>query len=291
MAINSCDPCACIPPNINQGFYNQTSLVILCGILEAVQGGTGGGDVNLIEVGGSPIALGQGLMAASLPVTIASNQTWTGASNLGKAEDTAFADGDTGIALLGVRRDTAASSTSTNGDYGTVNLDSSGCLYAQARGPVAHGQTAVDNPLINGAVARTSNPGGFTNGLAVTHTTDLIGRQVVALHGLPETTFTAVSAADIVNTSSTQVAAAVASTRRYISAISVSNMSATVNTRVDILDGSTVVWTGPASANGGGYSITFPQQIRCSVNTAINAQCGTTGAEVRVAIAGTNSAQ
>lgn len=38
-------------------------------------GGTGGGDVNLIEVGGSPIALGQTTEANSLPITIASDQS------------------------------------------------------------------------------------------------------------------------------------------------------------------------------------------------------------------------
>jgi hypothetical protein len=40
-----------------------------------VVSGGGGGNVNLIEVGGSPIALGQTTMSASLPVTIASDQT------------------------------------------------------------------------------------------------------------------------------------------------------------------------------------------------------------------------
>lgn len=38
-------------------------------------GGGGGGAVDLTEVGGSPIALGQALMAASLPVVLASNQS------------------------------------------------------------------------------------------------------------------------------------------------------------------------------------------------------------------------
>ncbi len=38
-------------------------------------GGGAGSDVNLIEVGGAAIALGQAAMAASLPVVIASNQT------------------------------------------------------------------------------------------------------------------------------------------------------------------------------------------------------------------------
>lgn len=37
-------------------------------------GGTGGGDVNLIEVGGAPISLGQTTASASLPVTLDTTQ-------------------------------------------------------------------------------------------------------------------------------------------------------------------------------------------------------------------------
>lgn len=294
MSVDFCDPCAC-PSKFARGseMYNLASLQILCDIAtNTAGGGGGGGNVNLTQVGGAAYALGAAATAASIPVTIATDQAWTGASNLGKAEDAAHVSGDVGIQMLAVRRDTAASSTSTAGDYATINTDSSGCLYAQVRGAVGHGQTAVDQPVISGSVARTSNPGGFTAGLAIDFLSDTIGRQIVTMHGLPENTFTGVSAADIVDTTSTQVVAAGGvGIRRYISAITVSNMHATVATRVDILDGATVVWSGPAAANGGGYTITFPQQIRCSANTAINAQCGTTGAAVRVAISGTNSSQ
>jgi len=88
-------------------------------------GGGGGGDVNLIEVGGAAIALGQTTMSASLPVAIASNQTWTGATNLGKAEDAAHASGDTGVMALGVRVDTATA-FGANGDYTPFRTDQYG---------------------------------------------------------------------------------------------------------------------------------------------------------------------
>jgi len=55
---------------------------------------------------------------------------------------------------------------------------------------------------------------------------------------------------------------------------------------VDILDDTTVIWSGPAAALGGGFNHTFTTPIKCTVNKALNAQCGTTGAAVRVAIAG-----
>ena len=105
----------------------------------------------------------------------------------------------------------------------------------------------------------------------------------------PGVPFSATSGSDIVNTTSTQVkAAAGAGLRYYITAISVSNLSASVNTRVDIQDGSggTVLWSGPAAASGGGFEITFPTPIQGSVNTGIYAVCGTTSAQVRVSVAG-----
>jgi hypothetical protein len=63
-------------------------------------------------------------------VDVASVVPGTAATNLGKAEDAAHTTGDTGVAILGVRRDTAASGADTDGDYGTINLDATGRLWA-----------------------------------------------------------------------------------------------------------------------------------------------------------------
>lgn len=48
------------------------------------------------------------------------------------AEDAAAGSGDSGVMVLGVRRDTAASSSGTDGDYSTLNLNASGRLYTSA---------------------------------------------------------------------------------------------------------------------------------------------------------------
>lgn len=286
MAINSCDICGCIPQNVGTEFFNQAALNLLCGILENTQGGGVASAVNVNQIGGVALAFGQALSAASIPVVLASDQDFV------KAEDAVHASGDKGIMSLSVRRDTAASGAGTAGDYATINTDANGRLYTQTVGAVGHGQTAVDSPVMTGSVCRSSNPSAFSAGLSIDYLADLIGRQVVTMHGLPENTFVGVSSADITDTTSTSVVpAAGAGLRRYISAITVSNLHATVPTRVDILDNATVIWSGPAAINGGGYTITFPQQLRCSANQAINAQCGTTGAAVRVAISGTTSAQ
>jgi hypothetical protein len=68
-------------------------------------------------------------------VDVASVVPGTAATSLGKAEDAAHTTGDTGVAILGVRRDTAASGADTDGDYATLNLDSTGRLWT--RDPLA----------------------------------------------------------------------------------------------------------------------------------------------------------
>lgn len=114
-----------------------------------------------------------------------------------------------------------------------------------------------------------------------------VNSEGVQPYGTLANLFYGVSASDIVTTNSTQVVAAGgAGVRYYITSISVSNMDATVNTRVDILDGATVIWSGPAACLGGGFVQTFPAPLRGTANTAINAQCSTTSAQVRVAVAG-----
>ncbi len=52
----------------------------------------------------------------------------TGATNLGKAEDSAHASGDTGVMALAVRRDTLAASSGTTGDYEPLQTDANGQL-------------------------------------------------------------------------------------------------------------------------------------------------------------------
>lgn len=98
--------------------------------------------------------------------------------------------------------------------------------------------------------------------------------------------WTANSSGDITDTSASTVKAATTGACHYIMAITVSNMHATVGTRVDIKAGSTVLWQGPAAANGGGFSIAFKLPIQVTVSTAITAVCGTNGAAVRVSIQG-----
>lgn len=57
----------------------------------------------------------------------------TAAGNLGKAEDAAHTTGDVGVFILAKRTDAAAVSGGTDGDYVSVNVDSTGRLWARAQ--------------------------------------------------------------------------------------------------------------------------------------------------------------
>lgn len=55
----------------------------------------------------------------------------TSAAHLGKAEDTAHASGDTGVAVWAVRSDTLAAASGTTGDYEPFHTDSNGALWTR----------------------------------------------------------------------------------------------------------------------------------------------------------------
>lgn len=88
-------------------------------------------------------------------------QLGTGATALLKAEDAAHASGDTGVMALAVRRDTAAASSGTTGDYEPLQTDATGRLRvadsATSRiGALLNARTtALDNILLVKASAGT----------------------------------------------------------------------------------------------------------------------------------------
>lgn len=63
----------------------------------------------------------------------------------GVVEDAASAGGEEGILMLAVRRDTAASSSGTDGDFSTLNTDSTGKLHVNVGNTVTVASHAVTN--------------------------------------------------------------------------------------------------------------------------------------------------
>ena len=101
--------------------------------------------------------------AASLNVTASGTVTanlgtgGTAATSLGKAEDAAHASGDTGVAVWSVRRDTAATGTSADGDYASLNTDSTGHLWTRIGLALPAGTNVIGDVGLSG---RTT--GGLT---------------------------------------------------------------------------------------------------------------------------------
>lgn len=65
----------------------------------------------------------------------ASSIPGTGATNLGKAEDAAHTTADTGLFMLGVRKDSATQLTDAAGDYSPISTDAYGAVYARSDHP------------------------------------------------------------------------------------------------------------------------------------------------------------
>lgn len=115
----------------------------------------------------------------------------TGATNLGKAEDTAHADGDTGVLILGVRNHNSGSTN--DGDYSAISVDSTGNMNTLSRRDLqrisvlltgAQVTTATTayiagdqvGPLITLAnAARVTGGGGMITGVTLIDQGDVIG--------------------------------------------------------------------------------------------------------------------
>lgn len=99
----------------------------------------------------------------AVPVEVLASAPGTGASSLGKAEDAAHASGDVGVEMLAVRRDTAASSAGTDGDYATVNQDSTGHAWVREGFAAAaeDNTNAVIAQAIKPVASATYSPSGF----------------------------------------------------------------------------------------------------------------------------------
>jgi hypothetical protein len=153
-------------------------------------------------------------------------------------------------------------------------------------GDVASGSSDSGNPVKIGGVAKSSEQTAVTTGQRVNAFFDLTGKQIVMPYANPENFVNGTTAAITDTTSTSVIATAGASTRNYITSLTVTNSHATVGTFVKILDGASIIWEGYAAPSGGGFALSFPTPLRGSANTAVNAQAVTTGANFIVSAAG-----
>lgn len=75
MALDPCDPDSCVPGNMSDQYFYQFAAVLLKGIYSNTSGGGIILSENIAQWGGVATSLGQKVMASSVPVVLASNQS------------------------------------------------------------------------------------------------------------------------------------------------------------------------------------------------------------------------
>lgn len=189
---------------------------------------------------------------------------------------------------------TAVSSTNPLPVSGTVNAVQSGTWTVQPGntanttawlvGGASTGSTVPSGAFYQGVNAATSLPSAATAGNLTGMTGDKFGRAVVLPNGFRDIVSsqpTTISS----STSETTIVTAAASTFNDVVSVLVSNTSATA-TRVDIRDttAGSVIWQIYVPAGDSrGISLTTPWP-QTSVNTNWTATCGTSVADIRIAV-------
>jgi hypothetical protein len=102
-------------------------------------------DVNLAASG----------ITLNVSAAVTSVVAGTGATNLGKAEDAAHSNGDTGVMALAVRQDTDSSLVGASGDYAPLQVNSAGALKVEIF-------DGGDSHTIDGTVTANAGTGTFT---------------------------------------------------------------------------------------------------------------------------------
>lgn len=110
-------------------------------------------------------------------------------------------------------------------------------------------------------------------------------------HAASNWSYATPSASPITNATAVVLKAASQGNKNYISSLQIYNTHATVSTVVNILKGSTVIWTGYAPATTAALVIVptlieLPRPLESDTNQALSFQAVTTGANIYVSAQG-----
>lgn len=145
---------------------------------------------DIRQVAGNTAVAGNGsVTTGTLRVTIANDSSGniatigtsvvpgTGATHLGKAEDSAHSSGHTGVMALGVRQSTPTdlSSDNANGDYVPPQFNATGQQWVIARGAQDSGGTDMTDTTAHATRMMQVDSAGSAVPTAVDNTTDNIG--------------------------------------------------------------------------------------------------------------------
>jgi hypothetical protein len=162
-------------------------------------------------------------------------------------------------------------------------VTNAGTFAVQAAGDVASGSSDSGSPVKVGLVAHTAAPTAVTDGQRVNAVSDKVGRQVIVtsqVRDLVSDQTTTISA----STAETTIGTAIAATFLDITALMVSNTSASTSTRIDFRDttGGSVRFSMQIPGNTT-MGICPPVPIKqTTVNTNWTAQCATSTTDIRV---------
>lgn len=231
---------------------------------------------------------GQAVMASSIPVVVASNQSAipvSGTVTANVSDNAARDNGKIDIAAFDVQ---LPAGTNNIGDVDVLTLPNvaqatSANLKNEPNGHVAHDAVDSGNPLKVGGRARTANIASVAQDDRVDFVSDKNGRQIIVAGCQRELRDSAVNASAITNTTETTIIAAVASEFHDIESIIISNSSA-VATLVQIRDvAAGTVLINIYSPAGSTVGVSIPNGLpQTTVNTAWTAQAVTTGSSLFV---------
>ena len=153
-------------------------------------------------------------------------------------------------------------------------------------GDTTAGTTDGGKPVGIGGIGLSASPTAVTTGQRVKAWFDLLGRQLVGFTPRELHVSGTTGATPLATTTSTQLIAAPGAGKYLaVTALSLSNESASVGTRATLLSGTTAKWPVYCGVNGGGEAITSPVPLfYCGVNEALNVQCGTNSAALNAAV-------
>jgi hypothetical protein len=209
----------------------------------------------------------------------------TGATNLGKAEDSPHTTGDVGVMALGVTNEDGSQFAAFDDDYTPIATNRAGAVYGiisnvnlysgQQPGSIIKSEDIASNASDVGVASMgiTEDALSVDQNLADDYgilKLDRVGRLITTLAPAGES-FQSCSAS---NTGTTDIAikTAVASNRIYVTSIDCSNSSA-VPSQLAIKDGATIIAVGGVAAvavTGGADHMNFPVPLRGTSNTALN---------------------
>lgn len=246
-------------------------------------------DVN-IAASGATVPVSGTVAVSSITTSVTPG---TSSAHLGKAVDTSYSAGDTGVMMITVRDDTLNARASGENKYETLHTDASGALWVDPVGNVAHDGIDSGNPVkVGGKAVSSLKTTTLVASLdRIDSIYDLDGAQMVRNHA---------PLGDIINESKTLSTSAATNfstfnassgVKNCITSITITNSHATTFGTIQLKDGSggSAFWTLPAPASGGGHFTFDPPLKQTTANTALGLQLQPNVADVVVCVNGFQS--